>query len=84
MQSQSTQPRKDENYKIVSKGLQKKDTCIFEGSKAWTRLIFLDLKLQGLVSVKSACAQRRATLLAPVTWASLGNRSRQHTLAFAC
>ena len=76
MQSQSTQSRKDENYKIVSKGLRKKEACIFEDSRVWTRLIFLDLKLQGLVSVKPACGQRRASLLAPVTCASLGNSSR--------
>jgi len=72
MQSLSSQPREAENYKIVSKGLQRKEACMFEDSRAWTRLIFLDLKLQGFASARPACAQRRATLPAPLTCAAPG------------
>lgn len=52
MQSQSTQLRGEENYKIMSKGLQRKAALMLEDSRVWMRLVFLDLKLQGLVSVK--------------------------------
>lgn len=32
MQSQCMQSREDENYKIVSKGLRRKEACIFKNS----------------------------------------------------
>lgn len=52
MQSQSTQSREEENYKIVSNRLQRKAAFVLEDLRVWMRLVFLDLRLRGLVSVK--------------------------------
>lgn len=47
MQSQCIQSREDEKYKIVSKGLRRKEACIFESSRVWTRLALLVCHCRG-------------------------------------